>query len=145
VLRLEPQAAPRQKRAKLRAEETTTDPRHRPLLDQLVAQGWELGGARGAKAVSDLLARAGETVEAPEAPAEVIRRAGHALQKRQTSPTAFPAVAELWELVTHWKHFDGPFRAAQARGPAPPSSFAGPSTMEQLENLPFLDPDYGKE
>lgn len=103
-----------------------TDPRHRPLLEQLVAQGWELGGSRGAGAVTDLLARAGETVTPDEAPQEVLRRAGHALQKHRTMPEPFPRVAELWELVTHWKHFAEPFRAPAGRGPAPPSDFEAP-------------------
>lgn len=107
-----------------------------------MAQGWELGGSRGARAVSDLLARAGEAVGYSEAPGEVLRRAGHALQKRRTAPNLFPAVAELWELVSNWKHFDVPFQASQGRGPAPPSDFSSPTPYTPPA---WLDPDFGKE
>lgn len=140
-LKLVPPVAAKRAR-KPQSPEKPTDPRHRPLLEQLVAQGWELGGARGAKAVEKLLARAGETSPGDAAVAEVLRRAGHALQKRRTQPAVFPAVAELWELVTHWQHFAEPFRAGQARGPAPPSDFAEPSQPVEYQ---FLDPNFGKE
>lgn len=127
----------------MKKPEKPTDPRHRPLLEQLVAQGWELGGARGARAVTDLLARAGETVPREEAPAEVLRRAGHALQKRKVAPSAFPAVAELWELVTHWQHFAEPFRAQPAKGPAPPSDFETPTPYTPPAWA--TDPDWGMD
>lgn len=109
-----------------------TDPRHAPLVKALVEeQGWEFGGGRGAKAVTALLAAADEApaTRGEAAPAEVLRRAANALEKRRVAPTAFPAVAALWELAQHWAHFaTAPGRATghpDGLSAAPPDECTG--------------------
>lgn len=108
---------------KPKSPDKPTDPRHAPLVKALVEeQGWELGGGRGAKAVTALLAAADEApaTRGEAAPAEVLRRAANALEKRRVAPAAFPAVAALWELAQHWAHF----ATAPSRATGPPVSQA---------------------
>lgn len=83
--------------------EAPGDPRHKPLLDALYDAGWTIAGGRGAKAVTNLLARADEreATSGTAAPAEVLRRAAIA-----RSRTSFPLVRELVELESKWTHFE---------------------------------------
>jgi hypothetical protein len=70
-----------------------TDPRHRPLVEALVAHcpGYAFSG-RDAKSVSALLAL-GDS-------GEVVSR-----WRRALSRSGYPTVRTLPELVTHWNHF----------------------------------------
>lgn len=128
-----PKAPPKAKR-KLPAAKPLGDSRHQPLVDTLFAAGWSLGRGRGAKAVKDLLGLADEreATRGAAAPGEVARRAALARAR-----SGFPSVRSLWELVTHWAHFEKAV-AFTGRGPAPPGDFSAP--MQELpEDLRSTD------
>lgn len=73
--------------------EKPADPRHAPLVDQLVVASPGYGfAARDARAVSDLLIK-GE-------PEEILTR-----WKRALGRSGYPVVRTLPELATHWQHF----------------------------------------
>lgn len=121
-----PLAVPVTAKRKPLADKPPGDVRHQPLVDALFASGWSLGGGRGAKAVKDLLALADEreTTRGDAAPGEVSRRAALA-----RAHTGFPSVRSLWELVTHWAHFE-------TAGPAPNVSRGGVRAETQDHTLP---------
>ncbi len=99
-----------------------TDPRHTPLVAELVAAFTELRGVsypftgRDAKAVTNLLATGHE-------PAAIV-----AAWRRALRHSGFPTVATLSELVTHLAHFLG--EAPQGNGPAESADWSDAQTGE---------------
>lgn len=99
-----------------------TDPRHTPLVAELVAAFTELRGVsypfggRDAKAVASLLATGHE----PEAIVAAWRRA--------LAHRGYPSVAILSELVTHLAHFLGD--VPQGNGPVESADWTNQPTGE---------------